>query len=1137
MAADIRCGGLLFTSKFDSGNLASVEKVDKSDSDSDGVTTDPYGLRIAPDYEFNVSTKPDCAGTPYENGNRSWFYFGVRGYAPSKIIKLNIVNLNRQGKLYSQGMSPMVKVLPSKPKWERIRDRATYQVVEGQFTLSFTHRFSESKGGTTYFAFCYPWSYSESQEQLEKLDQTFPECAQLQPGQLPDMSIYYHREVACLSLDKRKIDLLTITSCKGMCAEREPRLENLFQDKAIPRPHRFNGKKVYYISSRVHPGETPASFVFNGFLEFVLRENDARAQVLRDNYVIKMIPMLNPDGVYRGHYRTDQRGVNLNRLYLQPDFNLHPSIYASRSLLLFYHHFYRAIVNENKHKVVNGDSKQNGNGNLFTVGDGSDVDSEKNLSNDKEVVDKLSLYYQGEHCKVPPRESGIAFYVDLHGHASKRGCFIYGNHLENEDDQVNNLLLPKLIALNSAHFDFNGCNFTERNMYLKDKRDGMSKEGSGRVAIFKTTGIIHSYTLECNYNTGRTVNCIAASPHGRATPPPPAGFPPKYTPEILEGVGRAMAVAALDFYGINPWSRLKQSEFTSLENLRNWMLRYVRSSRGAPILPRKMTTRIPITTANMGGNTNGNNSTGTANGSKNTANRSSGNSSSSNETRRNGNMANARSNNGSTNGSFGKKAAPRNNISPFKSSSSTSVGAPQASNRFSNRQRSLIKVTVNNNGRTVQRMADSNKFNRVQPASKAKTNEDSPVTLSFTTINGGAKNLASPGSPDVSPMAPFPSGFPNMGNGQDNEMDERLFHYIRNVENPNLPLSLDGANELNSNVIGQQDFKTLAPLHQTIPPHVRNNLIMQLLANEYHLSDVELKVPENKGIPFMTKRQASLLLNKPPFMGHNPKPKPHSIQYPRLRDNGYITPQVCKPPSMIGRGNTLPVEGHGNTNHKVALSRSEMTKSRYITSATPHGTVTPQSIVFSMNGVEKQLPLTVTRKPLLQPKDDGLGDSFTPTAIRPPIVHFKPNNGLIPEGSMQLDDRKLLTPSNTKRVSKLRQPRKINSGRDVGRHNGAKQTAEPLKAARSRSNSRQNGHVSCEPVLSGEALHLAPRMPKIFSADSDELLDTHVIRTAPTPYTSPTQETAQNSSPTAINATLMMMNCSPINIENEIELI
>lgn len=52
-------------------------------------------------------------------------------------------------------------------------------------------------------------------------------------------------------------------------------------------------------------------------------------------------------------------------------------------------------------------------------------------------------------------------------------------------------MFPKLISMNTAHFDFTGCNFSERNMYTKDKRDGMSKEGSGRVAIYKALGIIH----------------------------------------------------------------------------------------------------------------------------------------------------------------------------------------------------------------------------------------------------------------------------------------------------------------------------------------------------------------------------------------------------------------------------------------------------------------------------------------------------------------------------------------------------------------------------------------------------------------------------------------------------------------------
>ena len=68
------------------------------------------------------------------------------------------------------------------------------------------------------------------------------------------------------------------------------------------------------------------------------------------------------------------------------------------------------------------------------------------------------------------------------------------------------MLYPKLISMNSPNFDFGSCNFTEKMMTRKDKK-GVSREGAGRVAMAKECpGLIHSYTLECNYWCGQVVN-------------------------------------------------------------------------------------------------------------------------------------------------------------------------------------------------------------------------------------------------------------------------------------------------------------------------------------------------------------------------------------------------------------------------------------------------------------------------------------------------------------------------------------------------------------------------------------------------------------------------------------------------------
>ena len=158
-------------------------------------------------------------------------------------------------------------------------------------------------------------------------------AAALLPTSTPK-GVYYKRELLARSLEGRRIDLITITSVGGKAADGscEERLPPPLMPEGGARPERFPSKRYVLITSRVHPGETPASHVFDGLLAFLLREDDPRAVALRERFVFKLIPLLNPDGVYHGHYRSDTRGANLNRKYASATYEAHPSIFASMAL-------------------------------------------------------------------------------------------------------------------------------------------------------------------------------------------------------------------------------------------------------------------------------------------------------------------------------------------------------------------------------------------------------------------------------------------------------------------------------------------------------------------------------------------------------------------------------------------------------------------------------------------------------------------------------------------------------------------------------------------------------------------------------------------------------------------------------------
>lgn len=100
--------------------------------------------------------------------------------------------------------------------------------------------------------------------------------------------------------------------------------------------------------------------------------------------------------------------------------------------------------------------------------------------------------------------------MDLHAHASKKGAFVFGNHLP-FNQQIESCLFPKLIELNDQLFDYDLSDFSEQNMHSKDKDDGtQSKDGCGRVGIYKATNSIYCYTLEVNYHASSKINNLCS---------------------------------------------------------------------------------------------------------------------------------------------------------------------------------------------------------------------------------------------------------------------------------------------------------------------------------------------------------------------------------------------------------------------------------------------------------------------------------------------------------------------------------------------------------------------------------------------------------------------------------------------------
>mmetsp|Transcript_35248 Transcript_35248/g.110961 ORF Transcript_35248/g.110961 Transcript_35248/m.110961 type:complete len:1129 (-) Transcript_35248:2965-6351(-) len=299
----IKRNSLVFDSHFESGNLNSVVRL--------------------PDYEGVQQYMLELSHDVHTKGHIQWYYFSVGNTSANQEVCFYVRGFSKKDSLYNYGMRPLMfsemNAASEGSGWRRVGEDIKYgeDPFHGRrspvgpsstYTLSFRVTF-EFSNDVCFFAHSHPYTYMRLQQELRQIEQSVPRS----PSEASD--IFLERDMLTETLGRNCCDIVTVSSRTAM------------QDPArgVQRPH-------IVISARVHPGETCASWMMEGVLRY-LTSNDPGAADLRDAFVFKVVPMLNPDGVINGNYRTSLAGVDLNRRWDHPHPRLHPTIYSLKMLM------------------------------------------------------------------------------------------------------------------------------------------------------------------------------------------------------------------------------------------------------------------------------------------------------------------------------------------------------------------------------------------------------------------------------------------------------------------------------------------------------------------------------------------------------------------------------------------------------------------------------------------------------------------------------------------------------------------------------------------------------------------------------------------------------------------------------------
>ena len=227
-------------------------------------------------------------------------------------MQFNICNFGKKKNMYAYGMRPYVL---ENEEWSQggyqvnvVERICRYGLDKKHHQLQFKYNFTR-KNSTLYFAYSIPYTYSHLQHFIS-------EMAQQHPNELKVTKL-------CESLGGLELPLLHITNqVKGS--------EN--QDENIDRCENIK-KKVVLLTARIHPGEPNSSHLMQGFIKALL-SNEQSSKSLRKSFEFYIVPMLNPDGVVVGNFRTSFSGKDLNRQFNNLNKYVYPQITALHDLAM-----------------------------------------------------------------------------------------------------------------------------------------------------------------------------------------------------------------------------------------------------------------------------------------------------------------------------------------------------------------------------------------------------------------------------------------------------------------------------------------------------------------------------------------------------------------------------------------------------------------------------------------------------------------------------------------------------------------------------------------------------------------------------------------------------------------------------------